>query len=203
MYAILRPLKWAVLGLVATLVTVVVALIASDRLTLWFDIEFHKSDQARMAETFNVEEDSVWRWSSAILEHHGLEVAWSRNSRDEPRLLVIGPGYGADEAFTTNWAVQARWYQTANGMAVAGVTIADAASVSFGDRRGDVRVSTEPMPGDPTRRVFAWHFDAAEADAISLKPTSIVARDARDRLLGRQHPGGHGKYNGIYDRRLR
>ena len=195
-------MKWAVFGLVATLATVVLALVASDRLTLWFDIELHKSDRARMAETFNVEEDSISPWSSVPLEHHGLKVAWSRNQR-EARLLLVGPGYSSDEAFTADWAVQASWYRTANGVAVAGVTIDDAASVSFGDRRGDVRVSTEPMPGDPTKRVFAWHFDAADADAVGLKPTSIVARDAQDRLLGRQHPGGHGKYNGLYDRRLR
>ncbi|MDA0158816.1 hypothetical protein OM076_00950 [Solirubrobacter ginsenosidimutans] len=196
-------MKGAVLGLVAMVVMVVVALVASNRLTFWFDVEVHKSDRAQMAEAFNVEEDSISPWSSLVLEHHGLDVAWSRDSQGRPRLLLVGPGYDSDEAFTSEWAVEASWYRTANGMAVAGVTIPDAASVSFGDRRGDVRVSTEPMPGDPTKRVFAWHFDAAEADAIMLKPTSIVARDAQDRLLGRQHPGGHGRSNGLYDRRLR
>jgi hypothetical protein len=192
-----------VLGLVATLLGVVVALVASDRLAFWLDVEVYKSDRARMAEAFNVEEDSILPWSNIVFERHGLDVAWSRNHQGRPRLLRVGPGYSSDESFTSDWALEARWYRTANGMAVVGVTIPEAASVSFGDRRGDVRVSTEPMPEDPNKRVFAWHFDAAEADAIMLKPTSIVARDAEDRLLGRQHPGGHGKYNGLYDRRLR
>jgi hypothetical protein len=144
-------MKRAVLGLVATLLGVVVALVASDRLAFWLDVEVHKSDRARMAEAFNVDADSISPWSSIVLEHYGLDVAWSRDHQGRPRLLLVGPGYGADETFTSDWAVEASWYRTANGMTVAGVTLQDAASVSFGDRRGSVRVSTEPMPGDPNQ----------------------------------------------------
>jgi len=192
----MQRVLWALSGVVLTIAVMAAVVFITT------SVDDRENPRARFAESFGMNESEITPWSHAS---EGVELAWAHDRRGNPTLLHRGAGSAGGMTFVTGWAVEAYWFETKRGMEVVAVTTADAASVRFGGPVASPQASTQPLPGDPDKRAAAWHFTRAQA--AKIKPNSIMAFDAKSRLLGRQHyndgHGGFGKYNGLYDRKLK
>lgn len=188
----------AVLGLSACVVMLAIA-------GFTFRISTGQDDPHDLAEQFGHPRGGAVGWEPDALTGTGLELAIARRSDGKPEILYQGPGSAGGRGFVSGWAVESESLPTSTGEAIVGIAIAEAVTVRFGKARDALRVPTTPMPGDPTKRVFALHVPAG--GLAHVHANDIVAFDAQGRLLGRQHyndgRGGFGAYDGVYDRNTR
>lgn len=151
----------------------------------------------------------AWPLSFPASERIGIRFVMNDMGRGLPCIAYSGRGLGGGGCFRAvgkhgGWALEAQLMRTSAGAVLYGVAVPETATVRVGTRRSVVARVT---PGPVARRFGVRYFAArVPAGAFHVPDNEIVALDAKDRLLGRQHhndrDGPFGRRNGRWERRF-